>query len=206
MASEENVILLSWPTTSPAYEALSELGELGDAGAVEVRQSAIVARNADGSLSVPQDDSGTIGLATLGGSTLGVLVGILGGPLGVLLGWAGGALIGGAWDLARADDSDSVIARMSKSIPPGTNALVADVVEGSHDAVDGFAARSGAKLLRVSTDEVLDEIDAAEAAADEAEKAARKKVRDQKQAERSEKRHERVNTLKEKLGISSQGS
>lgn len=202
MASEENIIVLTWPTTSAAYETHTQLVELGTSGAVEVRESAIVARSSDGTLSVPQGDSGTIGLATLGGSTLGVLVGVLGGPLGVLLGWAGGALIGGAWDLSRADDSDSVIAQLSKSIPPGTNALIADVIEGSHDAIDGLASRSGAALLRADTAEVLDEIDAAEAAADEAEKAARKKVREEKKAERAEKRHARVESLKEKLDIS----
>ncbi|CAM3959049.1 MULTISPECIES: DUF1269 domain-containing protein [Tsukamurella] len=203
MASEENVILLTWPTTASAYEAQSQLTELGNSGAVEVRESAVVERGADGTLTVPQGDSGTVGLATLGGSTLGVLVGVLGGPVGALLGWASGALIGGAWDLSRADDSDSVIAALSSSIPPGSNALIADVVEGSHDAVDGLAARSGARLVRKPTDEVLDEVDAAEEAADEAAAAARKKVREEKKADRSADRHARVNKLKDKLNISS---
>lgn len=202
--SDKNLVLLSWSETAPAYEAFSKLRGT-DAGGVRVDSAAVLERNADGTLKVTDGQDDVIGLGTLGGSSIGALVGILGGPLGMLLGFAGGGLIGSAVDVSRGIDSDSVVGEMSKALPPGHGGVILEVEEVSTEALDGLARETGATILRRSEDEVLDEIAAAEEAADAAARAADEKVREQKKAERKEKRDERVAEVKSKLGIGSEG-
>ena len=196
--SEKNVVLLSWDEPSKAYEAFVKFGGLASDG-VQVDAAVVVERAKDGQVRVTDGQDNEVGLGTLSGSSIGALVGILGGPLGMLLGFAGGALIGSSVDLDRSVGAEGVIGEMSQALAPGRAGVVAEVTEDSPDAIDAFARETGAQLLRRSVDEVLDELAAAEAAADAAAQAARDKVRDEKKAERKEKREELVAKIKAKL-------
>lgn len=196
--SEKNVVLLSWDEPSKAYEALAKFGGLSSDG-VQVDAAVVVERAKDGQVRVTDGQDNEVGLGTLSGSSIGALVGILGGPLGMLLGFAGGALIGSSVDLDRSVGAEDVIGEMSQALAPGRAGVVAEVDENSPDAIDAFARETGAQLLRRSVDEVLDELAAAEAAADAAAQAARDKVREEKKAERKEKREELVAKIKAKL-------
>src|SRR3954462_7538693 len=86
-AMDENVIVTTFSEHSRAYEALARLKELAAEGQIEIHDAGVVERAEDGTLHL-RDETGDEdeGLATLAGGTLGLLIGILGGPLGVLLG------------------------------------------------------------------------------------------------------------------------
>ena len=198
--SDNNIVLITWAEPSKAYEVFSKIRD-ADFGGVQVDSSAVIERLADGQLRVTDGQDNEIGLGTLGGGALGTLIGILGGPVGLLLGFAGGAIVGSFFDVDRTFDSDSVISEMSRALPPGRAGVVLEVQELSPKALADLAASTGGSLIRRTEDEVLDEIAAAEEAADAAARAADEKVKAAKKVERREKRDERIAKLKEKLHI-----
>ncbi|GAA1480227.1 hypothetical protein GCM10009624_06670 [Gordonia sinesedis] len=195
---DRNIILLTWAEPAKAYQAFSRIRDV-DFGGVTVEGSAVVERQSDGRLKVADGQDNELGLGTLGGSVLGTLIGLLGGPVGALLGFAGGALFGSIFDVGRAADSDSVVGEMSRALPPGHAGLLIEAEEVSPSGIDQFAADDGATVLRRPEDEVLDEIAAAEDAAEAAAWAADEKMRAAKREERKEKREERVAKLKARL-------
>lgn len=175
-----NVVLVTWPEASKAYQAMTELR---NQDAVRVKNAAIVVRQPDGSFSIPDSANRNVGLGTLGGSVIGSLLGVLGGPLGILLGFTSGALFGSLVDVGRQVDDGTVLAAMSRSVPAGGTALVAEVDEDSPDAVDALVKQSGGTLIRRPLDDVRAEVAAAEEAAIAAAAEASRVLSEQKKAE-----------------------
>ena len=196
-----NVIAVTFDEQSKAYQALSTLKGLDREGRIELKSAAVVERNAAGQLHLPEgtDNASLEGFAT--GGLIGMLVGVLGGPVGVLLGWvpAGSR---GLYDVDQADMQDQTLAQVGRHVPPGSNALLAEVDEYADGVVDGAMTAQGGNVLRRSADDVLAEIEAAEEAAEEAQHQARKKARERKKAEMHEKYEDRKTHLREKLHIS----
>jgi hypothetical protein len=109
-------------------------------------------------------------------------------------------------DVDRADEADAVLMHMSRSIPVGTTAIIAEVDEYALEVVDGEMTALGGTVTRRPAEEVLAELEAAEQAARASEKEARRVMREAKKAERAEKREqtkekwdERVSALKVKM-------
>lgn len=160
----------------------------------------IVKRDAQGNLSFPEGEDNVSGAGFAGGSLIGLLVGVLGGPVGMLLGWGTGALIGGAIDTDNAISADEVLTEFSKAIPPNSTALLAEIDEVDDSILNNAVSQIGDGVIaRRPVAEVMAELEAAEAAAEAAEKEARRVVREQKKQERKEKWDERVANLKAKF-------
>jgi uncharacterized membrane protein len=172
-----NVIAVTFEDDSHAYEALTTLEELDSQQQIEIRGAAVVARDEAGNV-VEKDDVGgerhVVGTAT--GGLVGLLIGILGGPFGILIGGATGLLIGSLFDDADADETESVLSEISKSIRVGHNALLAEVSEQSPEVIDTAMAGLGGTVLRRLASEVEAEIAAAEHAQCEAKRKARKEL------------------------------
>ena len=196
-----NVIAVTFDEQSKAYQALSTLKGLDREGRVELKSAAVVERDANGQLRIPEDTDNAGGEGFLGGGLIGMLIGVLGGPLGMLLGLGTGGLIGGVYDVDQADMQDETLAQVGRYIAPGRNALLAEVDEYADEVVDGAMSAEGGTVLRRSADDVLAEIEAAEEAAEDAQRQARKKARERKKAEMREKYEERKTHLREKLHI-----
>jgi uncharacterized membrane protein len=200
MSVTESVAIVRFPQSSQAYQALSELRGLGgNLASLQVRSAALVERQPDGTLRVPEGSDEIIGTGTAAGGLVGMLAGALGGPLGVLLGFGTGALVGGLFDVDRATSVDSALALLSAQIPPGSTALIVDAVESTPEPLDQFAARFGATVARQPADQVAGEVEAAEAAAEAAQKEANRVLRERKRAETRAKIDEKVDAVKEKL-------
>ena len=193
----ENIVLISWTDANKPYKALSDLRN-GN-WTFNLRQAVLLERKADGSLVVKDGNSNALGMGTFGGSLIGMLIGVLGGPLGVLLGWAGGALFGSLIDMDNAADSDSILAAMSKFVPPGATVLMLDVVEQSPEALDAFAAESGGTVLRRSAADVRAEVTAAVEAANAASREASRVLRDEKVDKAKDKLEQGWDDLKAKF-------
>ena len=200
MTTTESVVIIRFPESSQAYQALSELRGLGESlTSVEVRSAALVERTPDGTLRVPEGSDEVIGAGTTAGGLVGMLAGVLGGPLGVLLGFGTGALVGGAFDIDRATSVDSAMGLLSAQIPPGSTALIVEAVESSSEPLDQLAARFQATIERQPAAQVAAEVEAAEAAAAAAQQEADRVLRERKRAEAKAKIDEKVSTVKEKL-------
>ncbi len=81
----DRMLVVVFDTESKAYEGKKALLQLEDEGSIVVYAYAVVAKNADGTASVKQsDDPGPLG--SLVGTSLGSLIGLLGGPAGLAIG------------------------------------------------------------------------------------------------------------------------
>ena len=200
MADIQNVVVVRFTEPSAAYQALSVLKECDAEGRIGLESAAVVERTADGKLQVPEDTDnvGPVGMAS--GSMIGMLIGVLGGPVGVLVGWGAGALMGGAFDLHRAETpSDEALGVLGRAIPQGSSAVIASVTEPAVEVIDGEMKKLGGEVTRGPSADVMDELEAAEDAAAAASREARRTVRQKRKAEAKASYDERVGKLKEKL-------
>jgi uncharacterized membrane protein len=193
----EYAVAITFPQNSGAYEALSKLPAAS--GGFEIRSAAIVERDKDGHLHVPEGGDEQAGAGIAGGSLIGMLVGVLGGPVGMLLGGSAGAATGALYDADRLDEGDEAIEQFGALVPPGGNALLAETEEDTTGSLDAFVSEMGGTIVRRPLDEVVAELEAQQAAAEEAQKAARKVIREQKKQEHKETRQKRVDALKAKF-------
>jgi uncharacterized membrane protein len=201
--SPDNILVITFGADPKndvnAYQALTDIGDLGKQNQIEVVEAAVIERGLDGQVEVKSDvgNEGYIGTAT--GGVLGVLIGILGGPLGVLVGGAAGLLAGALADEEDDDDTDSVVADISKHVHPSRTAILAQVSEPSPEIIDTAMAKLGGSVLRQSVDDVEAEIAAAEDAQKAAKRKARKELREARHDKHEQEVHDKVEELKAKL-------
>jgi hypothetical protein len=98
-----------------------------------------------------------------------------------------------------ADDTDSVLSDVSKTVQTGRNAVLAQVVEQSPEVLDASMQRLSGTVLRRPAYEIESEIASAQEAQREAKKEARKKLREARHDERRDDAHAKVEELKSKL-------
>jgi uncharacterized membrane protein len=199
MTDVGNVVIVRFSEPSEAYQALSVLKECDAEDRIGLESAAVVERTANGELRIPEDTDnvGPVGMAS--GSLIGMLIGVLGGPVGVLIGWGAGALMGGAFDLDRAETSDEALGVLGRAVPPGSTAVIASVAEPAVEVIDGEMKKLGGEVTRRPVADVMDELEAAEDAAAAASREARRTVRQKRKAEVKASYDERVGKLKEKL-------
>jgi uncharacterized membrane protein len=197
----ENVIVVGFADDRTAFEALTTLKELDSQGQVRVVEAAVVTRTDDGQVHVKDEVGDDPLVGTASGGLIGLVIGILGGPLGVLIGGASGLLLGSLYDMADADDTDSVLGEMSKMVQVGRNSLVAQVVEQSPEVIDAAMTRMSGTVVRRAKYEVANEIAAAEGAQRKAKQEARKELRKERHEEHREEVDAKVAELKSKLHL-----
>jgi uncharacterized membrane protein len=206
MSNGHNVIVVTFPESSKAYQALSVLKRADTEERVIVRSAALLERQADGTIRVPEGSDNMLGVGLAGGSLIGMLVGVLGGPVGMLLGLGTGAVAGGLADVYRADRSDDVLTQMGSEVPTGHTALIAEVDEYAFEVLDNEMSALGGTMTRHPAEEVLAALEASDEAARAAEKEARRVMRERRKAEFEAKREtlkeewdERLKTVREKI-------
>jgi uncharacterized membrane protein len=197
--SPENVIVVGFADDDRAYEAMTTLNQLASQGQIGLAEAAVVIRDDDGHIDVKDQVADDSFAGTASGGLVGLLIGILGGPLGVLLGGATGLAVGSLFDLADAEDTDSVLSEMSKTVKVGRTSLLAHVVEQSPEVVDSAMTRLSGTVVRRPVAEVEAEIAAAEAAQREAKRKARAELRKARHDKRHDEAHAKVVALKAKL-------
>lgn len=107
----------------------------------------------------------------------------------------GTATIGGS----RLDKGDDVLSQFAGTVPPGTNAIIAETVEEDTSILDNAVAQRGGVVVRWTLDEVLDALDAQQDAAEEASHAAHNALREERHEEHKASREERLEKLKAKF-------
>jgi uncharacterized membrane protein len=200
MPSTYNVIAVAFDADVNAYAALTKLKELDSQGQIDVQEAVVAQRAADGTLTVKDRVGSPELVGTAGGGLTGLLLGILGGPVGVLIGGSTGLLVGSLFDLDEADQVETSLGELSKSVAPDATAVLAVVTEPSPEIVDAAMAALGGDVLRRSVDEVEAEVAAIEEAERKAAfEAERELVRSRRDRDR-DAAHAKVEALKAKLG------
>jgi uncharacterized membrane protein len=96
----DKILVVVFDSESKAYEGSQALQELQNEGSINLYAKAVIARDADGKLTVKQTgDMGPVGTAV--GLLTGSLIGLLGGPVGVAIGVGMGTTGGMLYDLAQ---------------------------------------------------------------------------------------------------------
>jgi uncharacterized membrane protein len=198
-SSDVNVIAVTFKEDPSAYEALTKLKELESQRQIGMRGAAVVARDETGQVLVKDQvaDESFEGTAT--GGLVGLLIGILGGPFGILIGGATGLLVGSLFDENDADETESVLAEISKSIEVGRDTLLAEVSEQTTEVIDTAMTALGGTVLRRDAGDVEAEIAAAEDAQREAKRKARKELLHARHEKHIERIREKIAELMAKL-------
>ncbi|MGW1176226.1 histidine kinase [Kitasatospora sp. NPDC002543] len=162
MSDRHNVVLLTFPDAGswrPAFDEAQHLPGLRMAAAME--------RSTDGLLEIEDTFTRGAGLATVGSSVLGGLIGLLGGPVGVLLGFAAGAALGNAAEEHQASEGGAGLILLSPRVPDGGALLALEIKESAPGPADELAARHGAAVERIDAHAFAEQVRAAEKRAEE---------------------------------------
>ena len=201
--SRDNVLVVSFgedpQNDTNAYQALTALKQLDSQDQIKIAGAAVIARDVDGRVDVKSEVGDDPFLGIAGGGTIGLLVGIIGGPLGVLLGGATGVLVGSLFDISEVETTESVLSEISKQVQPTRSAVVAQVSEQSPEVIDAAMARLGGHVMRRPAFEVEQEIAAAGDAQRTADREARKELHQARVQKTKEDAHAKVEELKAEL-------
>jgi uncharacterized membrane protein len=195
-----NVIAVAFDADANAYAALTKLKELDSQDQIEVHEAVVAQRATDGTLTVKDRVGSPELVGTAGGGLTGLLVGILGGPVGVLIGGSTGLLVGSLFDLDEAEQVDTSLGQLSKSIEPEATAMLAVVTEPSPEIVDAAMAALDGTVLRRSVYEVEAEVAAIEKAESKAAREAELELMRSQRDHDRDAAHAKVEALKAKIG------
>jgi uncharacterized membrane protein len=194
----DRMLVVVFDTEIKAYEGKRALRDLESDGSIVIYASAVVAKNAEGTATVKQsDDPGPFG--TLVGTSLGSVIGLLGGPAGFAIGAAVGLIAGGTADLRNARVGDDFIDDVTKKLTPNKFAVVAEVQEDWTSPVDTRMEAINGTVFRRALSDVKDTVDDEDITAMKADFAQLKAEHAQARADRKAKLQEKINQLDSKI-------
>lgn len=139
------LVVLTFPNQTKIDEAVRALRKLHSDR--KLSASAVVAKNADGKLSV-REITGEGRGGTAAGALIGALAGLPAGPAAAAIMATGGAVIGTAADLSAADDFNKFANDIAGNVARGGAAIVADVDENDVAALTAVMQGFGGIVLR----------------------------------------------------------
>ena len=151
----DKMLVVGFDSELNAYAGSRALQELQNEGSIELYAKAVIARDADGKVTVKeQSDMGPIGTSV--GLLTGSLIGLIGGPVGVAVGAAAGSYGGLLYDSMKLGISLDFIDEVADYLKPGKAAVVAEFWEVWTLPIDTRMEALGGVVFRRSRDEVLD--------------------------------------------------
>jgi len=194
----DRMLVVVFDTESKASEGRKALLQLEDEGNIVVYAHAVVAKNADGTITVKQGNQpGPLGF--LVGTTLGSLIGLLGGLPGIAIGAAAGLVAGSVADLNNARIGGDFVDDVSKELLPHRFAVVAEIQEDWTTPVDTRMEALGGTVFRRTLSEVKHTVNDEDIAALKADFAQLKAEHAEARADRKAKLQEKINQLDSKL-------
>jgi len=197
----DKIVVVVFDSESKAYEGSLALQELQNEGSLNLYAKAVIARDANGKLTVKQTgDMGPVGTAV--GLLTGSLLGLLGGPLGVAIGVGVGMSGGMLYDLAQLGVGEDYLNEVGKFLLPGKAAVVAEAWEDWMLPVDTKMESLGGVVFRTTRMDVLDDQLEKDNAALEADLAELDAEYAQASAEAKKKLQLKIDATKAKLQAS----
>jgi uncharacterized membrane protein len=152
----DKILVVVFDSESKAYEGSLALQELQNEGSLNLYAKAVIARDANGKVTVKQTgDMGPVGTAV--GLLTGSLLGLLGGPVGVAIGVGVGMSGGMLYDLAQLGVGEDYLNEVGKFLLPGKAAVVAEAWEDWMLPVDTKMEALGGVVFRTTRMDVLDD-------------------------------------------------
>jgi uncharacterized membrane protein len=194
----DRMLVVVFDNEVKAYEGKNALLQLENEGSIAVFAYAVIAKNADNTATVKQgDDSGPFG--TLVGTSLGSLIGLLGGPAGLAIGATVGLLAGSTADLYNAGVGSDFVDDVTMELLPGKFAVLAEVREDWTTPVDVSMEAIGGKVIRRALSDVKHAQHEEEITAMKADLAQMRAELAQAHADRRAKLQEKINQLDAKI-------
>lgn len=194
----DRMLVVVFDTEAKAYEGKRMLLLLENEGSIVVYAYSVIAKNAQGTVTISQsDDPGPLG--TLAGTSLGSVIGLLGGPAGVAIGATVGLLAGSTADLDNARVGEDFIDDVAKKLTPNKFAVVAEIQEDWTTPVDTRMEGIGGTVYRRALSDVKDTVDDEDIAAMKADIAQMKAEHAKARADRKAKLQEKINQLDSKI-------
>jgi uncharacterized membrane protein len=194
----DRVLVVVFDNETKAYEGEKALLQLDAEGSISIYAHAVIAKQADGTVTVKQKERpGPVG--TLVGTVLGSLIGLLGGPTGAAIGAASGFAAGGATDLNGARIGEDFIQDVDKQLVPNKVAVVAEIKEDWTTPVDSRMEAIGGIVFRRSLSDVKKAIREENVNAMKADLAQMKAEQAKADTNRKAKLQEKINQLDTKI-------
>lgn len=133
-------VVVMFPDETKMQEGTRILRELRAKDSIKLYASTVIAKDADGRLSVQEITSEGFG-GTAVGALIGGLAGLPAGPVAAMFGAAGGAIIGMSADRINQRTDIELVDKISRELEPGKAVVVAEIAE---DGAGTFAALMGA--------------------------------------------------------------
>lgn len=143
----EKMIVVVFDTYPQAVDGILALKQLDREGAISVHSASVIKKNSDGATELLKTED-AFPIHAVGGTAIGSVVGLLGGPVGVALGASWGAVLGGLHDLHRSGVSAEFVDEVSTKLTPGKFALVADISEEWITPLDIKMENLGGQIFR----------------------------------------------------------
>jgi uncharacterized membrane protein len=196
----ERMLVVVFDNELKAYDGSRALKELDSEGSISVHAGAVIVKNADGKVTVKQAGE-DFPVRTVGGTAVGALIGLLGGPLGFVVGAAGGTIAGGMWDMYHSGVNAEFLDEVSAKLTPGKWAVVSDVSEEWETPVDTRMAAVGGTVFRVTRKNIEDAQRASDAAVMKADIAQLKAEQAKARADEKAKIQSKIDNLNKKLHV-----
>ena len=132
-----------------------------------IRQAAVLTRSADGIVEMGDSYVHLAGAPTVPTGAIGALVGLVAGPMGSFLGMAAGAWVGSALEGHNIQEAGAGLIFLGAGVPDASSQLIVELKEEDPAPADELAARHGATLVRRPAEEVTEQVQAAEKAAED---------------------------------------
>ena len=194
----EKMLVAVFDNERNTYEGSRALNQLDAEGSITIHAESVIKKDANGKVSVMQAE-GDFPVRTVGGTAIGSLIGLLGGPVGFGIGAVDGALAGSIGDLYVAGVNADFLDDVSAVLTPGKCAVVADVSEEWVTPVDSRMEAVGGVVFRSLKTTVEDDQRARDVAELKEEIAQLKAENAQARAERKAKLQARIDALNAKL-------
>lgn len=145
----EKMVVVIFDDISQAKDGMLAIRELDREGAISVHDASLVKKKSDGTAELLKtEEAPPAGM--VGGTAVGILVGLLGGPVGVFVGASSGVLLGGFYDLYRSGVSAEFLDDVSSNLTPGKYAVVADISEEYVTPLDNKMTSLGGQIMRTA--------------------------------------------------------
>jgi len=194
----DRMLVVVFDTEDKAYEGRRALAQLDSEGSIAVFADAVIVKNANGSITVKErNDQWCLGM--LAGTSLGALIGLLGGPVGLAIGASFGLLAGTIADARDAGIDIDFADDASRELLPGKYALVAEISENWTAPLDQSMEAVGGKVFRRALSEVKHTLHEANVAAMKADLAQMKAEHAKASADRKAKLQGKIDQLDAKI-------
>jgi uncharacterized membrane protein len=195
----EKLVVVVFDNQSKAFQGFEALRQLDRESEISLYEAVMVAKEPSGAIrEVETPDVRSWGM-TIGGTALGALVGLIGGPITAVVGAAAGAFVGAIGDAEEAGLSDEFIHDVMTALTPGKVAVLADIAEEWVTPLDTEMERFGGVVFRRVRTVMETTQDDRDAAAHRAEMEQLKAERTKAKSERLAKIDAKIDNLRGKL-------